>query len=233
AIIVRSSVAALLRGGRIGILVDELPEAKPPVTTGTAAPPPAPARPPGGTGPGSRERGPGRLALELGWAYAGRGETHPLQQGLWLGLGMRVAAGLHLEAGYAVLEPLAARGELAAMRLHRHPARLGLAYLFRVGRARLGGGVQLVVEHARQEIEGLGPGMRAASDLDDVTLALSPHLSASIDIWKQLGAFVTAGVDLPAAPLAYTATRGERREVLIGAWPVQPFVMAGLRVVLW
>jgi hypothetical protein len=233
AIIVRSSVAALLRGGRIGILVDEIPDATPPAPMGTAAPPPAPVAPAVDAGPVVARRGPDRLALNLGYLYTGRAGTHPLQHGLWLGLGMRVAAGLHVEAGYAVLEPLAARGELASMRLRRHPARLGLSYMLRLGRTRLGSGVHLVVEHARQELTGLASGMRAAEDLDDVTLAVSPHLSVSIDIWKQLGAFVTAGVDLVLSPLAYTATRGGRREELIGVWPVQPFAMAGLRITLW
>lgn len=232
AIIVRSSVAALLRGGRIGILVEDLPEAAPaparvtaPAVAGEMVAPEDEPRPAWREGE--------RLSLGLGWAYAGRGSTHPVQQGLWLGLGFRAVAGLSLEAGYSVLEPLSVRGDLAALRLRRHPVRLGLAWMFGIGRVRLGVGVHLVVEHARQEVEGLAPGMRAASDRNDVGLAIAPHLSVSIDVWRQLGVFVTAGADLPAAPVAYVAIRGERTEELIGAWPVQPFAMAGLRIVLW
>ncbi|MFO8072453.1 MAG: hypothetical protein R6V85_11320 [Polyangia bacterium] len=230
AIIVRATVEALLSGGRIGVAVEELAP-RPPLRTESGPPPPFPPdRPEPRLEP--EPSAASRLALLVGYALHMRSSDHLAVHGLAIGLEARVRGPLFLSAGYRAFSPIETRGELADVRVARHPAQLGMALAFDLGRLRLGAGVEMQLDYLTEEVSNLADGMRRAGDLDDLELALLPRAELLFRLAERLAIRAAAGAELPLNPRHFTAKRAGRTEVLVDTWSARPLLELGIAAFL-
>ncbi|MBW2277627.1 MAG: hypothetical protein JRF63_09065 [Deltaproteobacteria bacterium] len=228
AIIVRSSIGELLRGGRVGIEVAEVVAVEPPPPALPAPAPPAPGEPP----PEPRVL---RITHRIGYVFETYSAEQPATHGLELGLGARVHPYVWVLAGYTMVGTLREDGRAASIRLRRHPVHLGLGVAFPVGMFELGASVAGVVDFSTFEVRGLDrEKMKAVQDLSDVVFSVVPMLEARLRFLARLQLLLAVGVEIPVSAVHYVAetTEGED-EVILDAWPVQPRFFAGMAVDLW
>jgi hypothetical protein len=240
AIIVRSSIIALLQGGIIGIAVHESAQ----METGAGASQknaPTPEKVGKSVQDGRdsdesvEEEGSGpadslRLFMRLGYNVGIRSEDDPFVNGFGLDLLLHLNRFLALTAGYTVFFPVQGRGAFATAKVYRHPFRFGLNGGIRVKRVRLGLSLALVLDYTTQEVTDLAPDIDANDDMNDLTVGLLPMLDVVIPITGRLGIFLAAGAEFFFNSRRYTASSGGEKELLVDTWPVQPCFMAGIRV---
>jgi len=233
AIIVRASIGELLRGGRVGIAVAEAVAAEEPV------PAPAPVEP-AEQPPAPVEGEPAprvlRIANRIGYVFETYSGEQPATHGLGLGVGIRVHPNIWLLAGYTIAATIrggGGEGDAAAIRLARHPIHLGLGGFLEAGAFELGGSVAAVVDYVTFEVRELREGMDAVEDNDDVLVSLLPALEARLWLFSRLQAVLAVGAEIPLRAAHYVArTLDGGQEVLLDAWPAQPWILAGLAVEL-
>jgi len=216
AIVVQSSVRALLAGGTIGIAVPE--RAKP------APAPPAPA-------PTAPRPVPDRLALRLAYNVASRSAGTIFNHGLHLGVECRFARFLSAFAAYTLSAPVEGNGELADVRITSHRLALGLGADLRIGRLSLGAAAAFELDFAEADVSDVGTNMDVVADTSDVVVAFAPSVRAAFAATERLSVFAEIGVEVLANAKRYTARTGETREILVDTWPAQPFVRLGF--VVW
>ena len=212
AIVVQSSVRALLAGGTIGIAVPE--RAKP------APAPPAPA-------PTAPRPVPDRLALRLAYNVASRSAGTIFNHGLHLGVECRFARFLTALAAYTLSAPIESDGELADVRLTSHRLSIGLGGELRFDRLSIGAAAALELDFAAADVSDVAPGLDTADDTTDVIVAFAPSLVAAFAATERISVFAEIGVSLLMNAKRYTARQGETREVLVKTWPAQPFIRLG------
>ncbi len=240
AIIVRSSIIALLHGGIIGIAVHEPARAE----TG-AGQPRKDAQPSEKVDKSTQDdqdsnevvqnegSGPDdflRLFLRLGYNLGVRSGDDPVVNGFSLDLLIHLNRFFAATAGYTVFFPVEGRGVFATARVYRHPFRLGLRGRIRVKRVRLGLSLSLVLDYTTQEVMNLAPDIDANNDMNDLTVGLLPMVDVVIPITGRLGIFFAAGAEFFFNSRRYTASLGPERELLVDTWPVQPGFMMGIQV---
>jgi hypothetical protein len=228
AIIVRATVEALLAGGRIGVAVAELGLApRPPPRAESGPPLPSPPERPEPR-PEPEPSAASRLALLVGYALHVRSSAHPAVHGLAIGLEAHIRGPLFLSAGYRAFSPIEKRGELVDVRVARHPAQLGMALAFDLGRLRLGAGVEMQLDYLTEEVSNLSEGMERAGDLDDLELSLLPRAELLVRLADRLAIRAAAGAELPLNPRHFTAERAGRTEVLVDTWSARPLLELGI-----
>ena len=229
AIIVRSSVIALLHVGIIGIAVHESQQAE--TREGKDA----------RDGPDSdeavRKEEPGssdslRLFMRLGYNIGVRSRDNPVVNGFGLDLLLHFNRFLAATAGYTVFFPVQGRGEFATARIYRHPFRLGLRGGIAVKRVRLGLSLSLVLDYTTQEVMNLAQDVDASNDMNDLAVGLFPMVDMVVQITGRLGIFLAAGAEFFFNSRRYTASLGGERELLVDTWPIQPGFMLGIRLKL-
>ena len=232
AIIVRSSVMAMLQGGRIGIAVEDA-VGPGPAPEPALEPAPEPVEPPlaeeedaGGDDPVYRDK----LQLNLAYSYHARSGSYPAVSGMSVGLDLKVVWKLYILASYTILQPVEGRSDIAAVRVKSHPVAAGLGLLFDFGRVHVGGRAAALVDVEDQEVGRLQEGMTAAGDDTDVLTGGLFSLDLMFDVARRLDAFVSLGFRAFFEPVRYTASSGETTRVLVDAWPVQPWLNVGIRV---
>lgn len=244
AIIVRSSIIALLHGGIIGITVHESARAE--TGTGQSQKKAQPSEKtsekvvePAQDGQDSDEvaqqedSGPTdsiRLFLRLGYNIGVRSADDPVVNGFGLDLLLHFNRFLSATAGYTFFLPVEGEGVFATARVYRHPFRLGLRGGIGVKRARLGLSLSLVLDYTTQEVMNLAPDIDANNDMNDLAVGLFPMVDVVVPITGRLGIFLAAGAEFFFNSRRYTASLGEEREILVDTWPVQPCFMMGIRV---
>jgi hypothetical protein len=216
AIVVQSSVRALLGGGTIGIAVPERPKPEPP----PAKPPPPPVR-----------NAPERLALKLAYNVASRSAETIFNHGLYLGVECRFARFLSAVAAYTLSTPIEGNGELADVRITSHRLSFGLGADYRVGRLSVGAAAAFELDFAEADVSDVAAGLDAAADTTDVVVAFAPSARVAFAATERFSVFAEIGVELLANAKRYTARRGGTRDVLVDTWPTQPFVRLGF--VVW
>lgn len=211
AIIVRSSVDAMLRGGRIGI--EHLPAE-------------SPASPPAGAQPAPASV----LSAGLSFALKSHSGTHPALAGLDLRIGLRVYRRLTVLVGYTFVQPMEVDGASASARVLRHPARAGLGLSWTVGAFRLGPSLCLVVDYTTARAHDLAPGLTAIEDVGDLVLGLAPaaEIGLSLSRWSEL--LVVLEGEVPLNGRRYVVDAGGGREVLLEPWRFRPGLRIGFRV---
>jgi len=217
AIVVQSSVRALLAGGTIGVAVPE--RAKP-------APPPA-ASPPASPPPPAVHAPPDTLAMKLAYAVASRSADTIFNHGLYLGVECRFARFLTASAAYTLSAPIESDGDLADVRLTSHRLSVGVGGELRIDRLSIGAAAALELDFAEADVSEVAPGLNVAADTTDVIVAFAPSIKAAFAATERFSVFAEIGVAVLANPKRYTARHGETREVLVEAWPAQPFVRLG------
>lgn len=229
AIIVRASVGELLRGGRVGVAVAEVVAAEPPPPPALIEPveePPTPGAPP----PRPRVV---RVMHRVGYVFETYSAEQPATHGLGLGLGIRLHPNIWIDAGYTLAGTLRKVGETAEIRLRRHPIRLGLGVAFPVWIFEIGASVAGVLDYVSFEVRGLKKGMAAVEDRDDVLFSVLPAFEARMRFFPRLHLMLALGVEIPIRAAHYVAQSEQVEEVLLDAWPAQPWVFAGLAIDLW
>jgi hypothetical protein len=220
AIVVQSSVRALLAGGTIGVAV---PEPAKPEKPAVQPPPPPPPPPP--------RAAPDRLALKLAYSVATRSADTIFNHGLFIAVECRFARYLSALVAYTLSAPVEGGGELADVRVTSHRLALGLGADFRVGRLSTGAAVAFVLDFAAAEVSNLADGMDGVTDTSDVVAAFAPSVRAAYAATERFSVFAEIGVEVLANAKRYTARRGGTREILVDTWPAQPFVRLGF--VVW
>ncbi len=232
AIIVRSSIIALLHGGIIGIAVHESAQ----VETKTGKPAEddqdysEAVQKEDSVTENSESDESARLFLRIGYNVGIRSRDDPFVNGFGLDLLLHFNRFLAVTAGYTAFFPVQGRGEFATAKVYRHPFRIGLRGGIDVKRVRLGLSLSLVLDYTTQEVINLGPDIEASNDMDDLTVGLLPMMDVVIPITGRLGIFLAAGAEFSFNSRRYTASLGEDREILVDTWPVQPCFMVGIRV---
>jgi hypothetical protein len=219
AIIVRASVAELLRGGRIGIQVAEAVAAEQP---------PALIEPAAEGLPSVLE-----IAQRTGYLFQTLSTEQPASHGLDLMLGVRAHPVVWAFFGFTMVGTLSQDGDAAALRLRRHPLRLGAAALFRIGMFEVGASLAAQLDYVTFEVRGLDEGMAAVRDRDDVLLSLVPEGVAGLRILPRAVLVATVGFEIPVSAVHYVVQTPRGTEILLDPWPVQPRFSVGVRIELW
>lgn len=217
AIVVQSSVRALLAGGTIGVAAPE--PVKP-------TPHPAATQPPPATRPA-----PDRLALKLAYTVASRSADTIFNHGLHLGVECRFARFLAAFAAYTLSAPIEGSGELADARVTSHRLAVGLGADYRRGRLAVGAAAAFGLDFAAADVSDVAADLDVTADTTDVIAAFVPSARVAFAATERVSVFAEIGVEVLANAKRYTARRGETREILVDSWPAQPFVRLGF--VVW
>jgi len=215
AIIVRSTIGAVLGGDEVGVEVARVAEWV----------------------PGEREdrqtSNSRLLALHASYTLASHSKSHPAIHGLGLGLDFRIHGWLLFTGGYTILGMMEEDGQSASVKIRRHPVHLGLRVEFPVKNLRLGGSMCLTIDSATVEVYDLAPHMVATPAEVEVVFGLLPVLRFGVLIQNRLYPFVAVGAQVPFNARTYIVQGPSGREMLIDSWPLQPWVKAGLSVSLF
>ncbi len=220
AIIVRTSISEMLKGGEIGVRAAHIAEVapEPPAQTKTA-PPTKPPPPPTVEAPPSHG-----LAFHIAYAFLTYSADNPATHGLDLGLEFFINDNWALIGGYTVLSPIKESGEYSGLRLKRHPGRLGVAARFPVARFTPGASLFLVIDVATFENFDLPETLDGVKDRNDVIFGVMPMADLGIKITDLLSAFISAGAEVQINPKFYVT---EANDELLDSWPVHVVLLAG------
>ena len=225
AIIVRSSVEAVLAGGEIGVVVI------PPATVEEAAfvEKLAPAEsvveePPG----------PGRvLAMTVGYGMDILSDQRPAVHAVALGLEVRLTGPLSIELGYLFSFPFSHQEHGAELTLSRHPAWLGLRGAWLTGAVALSASLWLQMDVVTEEVRSLSPAVAVNSEGTEALFSLVPLLRAGYVFADRFEIFVAAGADIVFRRVRYVIDSPAGPLEILDTWPVRPRILAGLSVGLW
>jgi hypothetical protein len=222
AIIVRSSVEAVLAGGEIGVVVaPPPPEAKPEDEGVTAPKPPPPS-------------GPGRvLALTVGYGMDVLSGQRPAVHAVVLGLEVRLAGPLSVEFGYLFSFPFTQEESQVELTLRRHPAWLGLRGAWLTGDVARSASLWLQMDVVTEEVRALSPAVEVEAEGTEVLFSLVPLLRAGYVFADRFELFVAAGADIPFRRVRYVVGSPTGPLEIFATWPVRPRLMVGLCVGLW
>ncbi|MCP4675452.1 MAG: hypothetical protein GY854_08095 [Deltaproteobacteria bacterium] len=229
AIIVRDSIAEMLRGAKIGVEVVKMVE-PPPVPEVTAAPE--------DTEPEEEPRGVGRwLYGQIGYTYYGYSGDQPVVHGLGLGLGVHIHSNISIIGGYTILatieeqRTIEEQSKTVSLRVSRHPVNLGLRAHYFTGIIDIGGALVFVMDYAAFESHSFSSSPDVNKDNGDLLLSVVPAVEVVFVVAGKLGLFISAGAEISLIAKHYLVeiTPGEKM-VLLDSWPVQPWAVAGLRI---
>jgi hypothetical protein len=155
--------------------------------------------------------------------------------GLWLGAEVKVHRYLSLYGSYRVYPEINQADSLAAMKLSRHPAAVGVMLRWPMGRVRVSGLVAGGVDLLRYRVDER-PTAPAGTEVDqggrDAVFFLDFLALASIRLIWRLRGFVGLGIQVPLNARRYYS-RQETDHDLVAPLAVQPLVIGGLSVAAW
>lgn len=172
------------------------------------------------------------ICQELAYALYVHSGDHPAVHGLNVGFGVNILPRISLAAGYTVQAPVIHDGESATIQLERHPASIGPRIHFYEGIIRLTASISLIIDYSTFEITELSGNLMSVRDNADTIFSIMPALEVSYRIIDRLQAVVTAGAEISINARHYVTPGpgiGEQ-EILLDSWPVQPWILAGIRV---
>ncbi len=226
AIIVRTSVAELMRGGRIGVAVStiaELNEPPPPPVVPPPPPEPPPVEEPEPPVPDNRT-----LSFRLSYAMYIHSSDHPAVHGLDLGMGVRFHPNWSVTSGYTILSTISSRAELAAVRLNRHPINLGIRTNLDRGAFHFTGSAKMLFDYTTFEDHSLADGMISTTDTGNFLLSVLPAVEFAWYVNAMLGFFLAAGAEISIISRQYVVQGDDGRQTILDSWPVQPWFFAGI-----
>lgn len=222
AIIVRSSVEAVLAGGEIGVVVapmaavEERPRAE--------QPPEQPQEPPG----------PGRvLAMTVAYNLDVLCEQRPAVHAVAVGLEVRLGGPLSVEAGYFFSFPFTERAHGIDLTLQRHPVWLGLRAAWLTGDVALSASLAAQIDVVTEEVRSLSAAVETDGEGTEVLFSLAPLLRAGYVFAGRVELFLAAGVDVPLRRARYVVGSPSGPLEILDTWPVRPRVLAGVTAGLW
>ncbi len=221
AIIVRTSVSEMLRGGEIGVRAAEVVKKEPPPQAPAELPEPQEEEPPVDTGP--------HVRFGVAYALYTYSSKHPALHGLDLGFELVLHPNLALSAGYTIHGALEEDGDLSSISVKRHPGRLGVSLKFPLGIAELGASLFVVLDVMTFHNYEMVDVLTRVSDENDVVFHILPTLDAVIEIVERLSVFTSVGLDVPVNDKYYVVKVERDQEVLLRPWSVHLNVYAGFR----
>ena len=224
AIIVRTSVAELMRGGRIGVAVSTIAELNEPPPPPSPTPPP-PVEEPEPPAPDNRI-----LSFRLSYAMYTHSSEHPAVHGLDLGMGVRFHSNWSVTSGYTILSTISSRAELAAVRLNRHPINLGIRTNLDRGAFHFTGSAKMLFDYTTFEDHSLADGMISTTDTGNFLLSVLPAVEFAWYVNEMLGFFLAAGAEISIISRQYVVQGDDGRQTMLDSWPVQPWFFAGIVV---
>jgi hypothetical protein len=220
AIIVRTSVEAVIAGGEIGEIVPPRPAGD---DEGAKRPPPSAAAQTGGE----------RLLLSLAYRLDVVSAEEPASHAAAVALSVRLAEHFALAAGYAIASPLEAEGHGVLLRVGRHPAWLGCRGIRRAGRLALAAGLDFQADFQTESVRALAAGVTASRGDSEVRPSLVPGLRIGVLLFGRAELFLAAGADIALHRTRYLVETREGPREILSTWPVGPRVEAGVEVALW
>ena len=224
AIIVRTAVSELMRGGRIGVAVSTIAELNEP------SPPPPPPEPPPVEEPEPPVPDRRILSVRLSYAMYTHSSEHPAVHGLDLGIGVRFHQNWSVTSGYTILTTISSRGDLAAVRLNRHPINLGIRANLDREVIRIAGTLKMLFDYTTFENDSLADGMISTTDTGNFLLSVFPTVEFAWYVHPRLGFFVAGGAEISIISRQYVIQGDDKRQTMLDSWPVQPWFFAGIVV---
>jgi len=220
AIIVRTSVEAVIAGGEIGEIVP--PRAGRNEPSGEITP--------ASIAPLAEDE---RLALTVAYRLEVLSPDNPAAHAAELALSLRLREHLALVAGYALSAPLAAEARGVLLEVRRHPAWIGMRGSWRARRLRLGAGIDFQVDVATENVRALAQGVTTADGGWEVQPSLVPSLRVGLPIVRRVELFLAAGADIALDRTRYVVDTADGSVEILATWPVRPRFLAGVEVGLW
>jgi hypothetical protein len=223
AIIVRSTVEAVLDGGEIGVVV--APGADRDQAASSTAREATTAR--------AIEERRNRLALDAAYELTIRSNAYPTDHGVWLGLRLQLGALLHCGLGYTIAFPTAVRAWGAELELRHHPAQAWVGWGRLVGVVRLVLSLGLRIDPVTERIGANAAGVRVNERGHEVIFSALPTARASYLVGERMELFVSFGVELPFNDVRYVLDGPDGPLVVRDDWAVRPRALVGLAALLW
>ena len=220
AIIIRTSVAELMRGGRIGVAVSTIAELNEP-----PPPEPPPVEEPEPPVPENRI-----LSVRLSYAMYTHSAEHPAVHGLDLGIGVRFHPNWGVTSGYTILSTISSRAQIAAVRLNRHPINIGIRANLDRGAICFAGSAKLLFDYTTFENDSLADGMISTTDKGNFLLSVVPMVELVWYVHARLGLFVAAGAEISIISRQYVVQGDDGMHTMLDSWAVQPWFFAGIIV---
>lgn len=239
ALICRSTLSVLLKGGRIGV------EPAPPAPLSSPAEKTQQARPDQSAGAPPVDETTARpappLAFELGYRLASRSGEVPLMHGLGLNLEVHPRSWFSLRAGYTFFAPADISGREAEIRLARHPVSLGADLLVPIGASRwhAGLGLGLLVDVVTQHTRRLSDQDVRPNDNRDTALGITLSIPLSYRLLDAVSLALRFSLDCMVRSHGYKyhyrpspqpegVPADEVYERLESPWRLQPGLFIGL-----
>jgi hypothetical protein len=220
-VIVRMSIAELLRGGRIGVAVE--------ADAAAAAPVPAPAERRAAPAPAPAESRRGWLRPGVAYALTMSSNEHPIVQGLDLSLCASPLQHLWVLAGYTFLERIESSGADASISVARHPLRLGVRGAERWSALELGLSLSFVADWTTFRLK-TGSDLHPVGGDGDFVWGLLPAIDFGVSFTRWLMVFASFGAEIDLPSLSYAYEKDGARVVLLDTWNAQPHLLVGLAV---
>ena len=234
AIIARSSIDALLAGGKIGIAKEledaEVPEGEDISEESTSPEVPVFLNVEIGEVViklRSKERT-NHLALDTAIAFQIFSYEHQVASGLALMARFRILHMLCGFVGYTFL-PLSEYSRLGVqLSIEQRPIYAGVLLLNKHGRFEFGAGVALKLNFLKEDYRTVVDDMEAQPSRTRIGVAFVPSVRLNMHILESFGIFASLGAEIPLNRVMYTLNDGLRYQTIFEPWPVQPVVILGI-----
>jgi hypothetical protein len=227
AVIVQSSVSALLGGARIGL---RPPRRAPKVP----APPPAKKKPAVRKPPVGK---PARLTVRLRrfglavayglYTYARRA---PVVHAAHLRVLFRVFRWFSVSVAYRVQPQTEVERDPIELEVNRHPIELEAAFAYGLARWEFGGGVGLLVDYTTWSARSNDLGVVPRSPGSRWLVAAMAQGSVAFALTSFSALVFRAGIEVPLNETRFTVVQGSNGTAVASPWPVRPFFLIGARV---
>lgn len=235
AVIVRMSIAELLRGGAIGI---EVPEEVKKKKSQLGGPPTSDTLPAPGVSQTQQSefRKPGEspsalrdhqlLAHHLSYAYYAHSVECPVNHGLNISFGFRPIPDLTVFAEYTFLSPLKVQDETLVLLYNRHPIRAGAKFSNLVfSRIEFGASLSLLFDYVTYEVVSAHA---VSNDKRHLLMGIVPRLEGAFEVTPHFALTLSFGAEILINPEYYGYEQQGERRVLLDGFRVQPWMMAGI-----
>ncbi|MFO8070497.1 MAG: hypothetical protein R6V85_01365 [Polyangia bacterium] len=217
AVIVSSSVEAMLAGGKIGVAV---PRGEPREERSSFAT----RRPRDGSAVSSRAEASYALDILSGSA----GPTH----GPSLAVGLDAGKHFACELGYRFAFPVERSARGVSLELWRHPISLSARAVLPLSFFRLSAGLALTVDTVTENVRALDDRAEVSGEGAEVYVSLMPLIRLDGRLADGVWLFALAGADICLRELSYEVATPSGSHSVIDTWRVRPSFSLGLAVAL-
>jgi len=230
AVIIRMSIAELLRGGTIGIEVPEPDRGYETANSGRKAGV-VPDVKSGESGEVFTKRAPRDphylFAHALSYAYYVHSIQSPVNHGLDILFGLRPLPQLTVFVEYTFLSPLKVEDETVVLLYDRHPIRVGAGLSNRLlPKLEVGVSLSLLIDYVTYEVVST---QQITKDRSHVLVGACPRLEIGFRLTDHLSLTLSLGAEMLINPEYYGHRQRDSRRVVLDGFRVQPWVLGGIQ----